>query len=52
MIGEGQVDWPELLRLCETIAHTEWYIVEQEAYAGSPLECVRLCLESLRKMGR
>lgn len=52
VIGEGKVDWPTVLELCETIGGTQWYIVEQESYPYPPLECVRKCLENLRKMGR
>jgi sugar phosphate isomerase/epimerase len=52
VIGQGDVDWKEIFRLCETTGGTEWYIVEQESYAAPPLECVRLCIESLRKMGK
>jgi sugar phosphate isomerase/epimerase len=51
-IGEGEVDWPEIFDLCETIGSTEWYIVEQESYAFPPLECVDRCLQNLRKMGK
>jgi len=52
LIGEGDVDWDELFNTCETIGGTEWYIVEQESYAYPPLECVKRCLENLRRMGK
>lgn len=52
LIGEGEVPWETIFRLCETIAGTEWYIVEQESYAFPPLECVDRCLQNLRKMGK
>jgi len=52
VIGEGSVRWKELFELCETISKTEWYIVEQEAYAGSPLESVKRCLANMHKMGK
>ncbi|HET6385490.1 MAG TPA: sugar phosphate isomerase/epimerase [Armatimonadota bacterium] len=52
LIGEGTVKWDEVFSLCEGIAATEWYIVEQESYAYPPLECVDRCLQNLRKMGR
>jgi len=51
VIGEGDVPWKEIFRLCETTGKTEWYIVEQERYATSPLEAVKRCLENLRRMG-
>lgn len=52
LVGEGDVDWDELFELCETVGGTEWYIVEQESYAYSPLECVKRCIENLREMGK
>jgi sugar phosphate isomerase/epimerase len=52
VIGEGLVKWQEVFDLCETTGGTQWYIVEQESYAGSPLDAVKGCLESLRKMGK
>jgi len=50
VIGEGEVKWQEFFSLCETIGHTEWYIVEQESYAYPPLECVRRCIYNLKEM--
>lgn len=52
VVGEGDVHWKEVFELCETTGDTEWYIVEQESYRGSPLESVKLCIENLRKMGK
>jgi len=52
VIGEGTAPWPQIFELCETIADTVWYIVEQEKYRGSSVERSRQCLENLRKMGK
>ncbi|MGD0090327.1 MAG: sugar phosphate isomerase/epimerase [Planctomycetota bacterium] len=52
LVGEGEVQWPALFNLCETIGKTKWYIVEQESYAFPPLECIDKCLQILRKMGK
>ncbi len=52
LIGEGDVKWPEIFELCETIGGTQWYVVEQESYAYPPLECVDKCLQTLRAMGK
>ncbi len=52
LVGEGEVPWDDVFRMCETSGGTEWYIVEQESYAYSPLECAERCLENLRKMGK
>ena len=53
LIGEGDIDWEEIFRLCESpVGATQWYIVEQESYAYPPLECVERCLRNLQEMGK
>lgn len=52
LVGEGEVKWPEIFELCETIGKTEWYVVEQESYAFAPLECADRCLKNLRALGK
>lgn len=53
VIGEGMIPWMDVFHACETVAGTEWYIVEHESYEGmSPLEAIRLCLVNIREMGR
>ncbi|HEY3333317.1 MAG TPA: sugar phosphate isomerase/epimerase [Capsulimonadaceae bacterium] len=52
LIGQGKVNWPEIFRLCEGIAGTEWYIVEYESSAFTPLECIDRCLQYLRSIGK
>ncbi len=52
LIGEGEVRWQDIFRLCETTGGTQWYIVEQESYAFPPLECVDRCLRALKAMGK
>jgi len=52
LIGEGDVRWEDVFRLCESTGGTEWYIVEQESYAFSPLECIERCLRNLQEMGK
>lgn len=52
VVGEGEVKWAEVFQLCESTGGTRWYIVEQEAYAGAPLESVKKCIEYLKKMGK
>ena len=51
LIGEGDVRWEDVFRLCESTGGTEWYIVEQESYAFPPLECIERCLRNLQEMG-
>ena len=50
LIGEGDINWQAFFALCTAVGGTEWYIVEQESYAYPPLECVKRCLQNLRKM--
>ena len=52
LIGEGDVNWNEIFELCETVGATKWYIVEQESYAYTPLECAKRCLQKLHEMGK
>ncbi|MCS7254294.1 MAG: sugar phosphate isomerase/epimerase [Armatimonadota bacterium] len=51
IVGEGDIDWRKVFELCDTFGGTEWFIVEQESYAYTPIECVRRCLENLKAMG-
>jgi len=51
-VGDGEVKWAEVFQLCETTGKTEWYIIEQESYAGGPLDSVKQCIENMRKMGK
>lgn len=50
VVGEGDVDWKQVMEICETTGGTEWYIVEHERGAGDPLDNVRRCLENLQKL--
>ncbi|MEI8375189.1 MAG: sugar phosphate isomerase/epimerase [Planctomycetota bacterium] len=51
-VGEGKVNWKEVFQVCETVGGTQWYVIEQESYRGSPLESVKQCIENMRKMGK
>jgi sugar phosphate isomerase/epimerase len=50
VIVEGDVNWKEVIATCEFQGVTDWYIVEQESYAHPPMDCVKLCLENLKKL--
>lgn len=53
VFGEGEVDWPEVFRLCETIGGTKQYIIEEEGRKGpEALDAVRRAIENFRKMGK
>jgi sugar phosphate isomerase/epimerase len=48
LLGEGDVPWRAVLAACAGVGGTQWYIVEQERYRYSQLECARRCLVNLR----
>ncbi len=50
VVGEGDVDWKQVMEICETTGGTEWYIVEHERGAGDPMDNVRRCLENLQEL--
>ncbi len=52
VIGEDDLPWAEIFRLCETTAKTKWYIVEYEVEGVPALDAVDKCLKALRKMGK
>ena len=52
VLGEGEADWDEIFRLCETTHHTEWYVVEEGARDGLGFDIPARALENLRKMGK
>ena len=52
VVGEGDADWDEIFRLCETEHNTEWYVVEEGGKDGLGFDVSRRSLESLRRMGK
>ncbi len=46
-IGEGNLDWPHLLPVCEA-AGTEWYAIEQDVCRRDPFDCLKSSIEFLR----
>lgn len=50
IIGEGDVKWNEIFKLCETTGNTQWYIIEEEKDAYPPLTAAELCLKNYRKL--
>lgn len=50
VVGEGEVNFREFIKVCKEIGKTEWYIIEQESYAYEPLECVKLSIENLKNL--
>jgi len=52
VIGEGEADWEEIFRLCETSHNTEWYVVEEGGPDGLGFDVSKRSLEALRAMGK
>lgn len=52
VIGEGEADWPEIFRLCETEHPTEWYVVEEGGEDGLGFDVCARSLQALKDMGK
>jgi sugar phosphate isomerase/epimerase len=52
LIGDDEQNWPEIFRLCETVAGVEWYIIEYESDAYPPLVSVEKTLQVMRRWGK
>jgi len=50
-LGEGNLDWPEILSACHE-ASTEWLVVEQDECARDPLESLAMSFQNLARMLR
>ena len=48
-IGQGELDWPDILGACRD-AHTDWLIVEQDDCAGDPLESLDISYRNLARL--
>lgn len=52
VIGEGQADWEKIFRLCDTLHHPEWYVVEEGRQDGIGFDVSARSLQALRAMGK
>lgn len=50
VVGEGEVDWKEILPLAAGVGGTQWYIVEHERDPARALGDVDKCIQNLRKI--
>lgn len=50
LLGDGEVKWPEVFAACETVAGTQWYIVEEESNAYPELTGIEKSLANLKKL--
>lgn len=48
LLGEGEVKWVEIFRLCRTLGGTKWYIIEAETEPASTAN-IETSLKNLRK---
>lgn len=39
-LGDDELDWPAIIKLCESSAGTEWYIIEYEVEGIPPLQAL------------
>lgn len=50
-VGEGNLDWPEIIRAFKK-AGTKYFAVEQDqTYGACPFECLKKSYDNLRKLG-
>ncbi|MCU0917470.1 MAG: sugar phosphate isomerase/epimerase, partial [Planctomycetes bacterium] len=49
VVGEGEVDWPTMFKICEGTGGTEWYIIEDEATVG-PMQRIKTDIQNLRRL--
>ncbi|TFG72695.1 MAG: sugar phosphate isomerase/epimerase [Anaerolineales bacterium] len=52
VIGEGIADWDQIFRLCDTLHHPEWYVVEEGGQEGLGFDVSARSLQALRAMGK
>lgn len=50
LVGEGEIKWAEVLAACESVAGTEWYIIEEESRAYPGLEGIERSYQNFRKL--
>ena len=51
VIGEGNVNWKEVLEFCASAGGTKWYVVEHEAHGVEPMQAIARSREALRTFG-
>lgn len=52
IIGEGDIDFPNLLPVCAEVGGTQWFVIEHENQAVEALPAAVDCLAGLRKLMR
>lgn len=49
VVGEGEVDWPAMFKICEGAGGTEWYIIEDESNT-QVMQRIKTDIDNLRKL--
>ena len=49
-IGQDTIDWRGVIKACDEVGGTEWFVVEQEDYPKgmTPIECVKTSMDGLK----
>jgi sugar phosphate isomerase/epimerase len=50
-VGDGEIDWDQVMTLCEELHQPEWYIIEQEEEQYDPWYSAEKSLKYLRSIG-
>jgi sugar phosphate isomerase/epimerase len=50
LFGEGDVPWKQIFQAAEQTGGIEYYLIEQEGSALSPMETAKKCLENFRRL--
>ena len=50
LIGEGDVKWKDIFKVCESIGGTQYYIIEEESGAYPQLEAAEQSLKNFKKV--
>jgi len=51
-LGKGKVDFPAIFKFVEANGLADWYIVEQEEFAGTRMDSVRAAYAYLKSLGK
>jgi sugar phosphate isomerase/epimerase len=52
LIGQDELPWPEMFRLCETVSGVEWYIIEYERENEPPLVSIAKLHRIMCELGK
>jgi len=48
VLGEDEMNWPEILGACVEFGAAKWLVVEHEEYADPPMVCIRQCFDYIK----